>query len=145
MAFGQYMERNEVLDDFIRGAIYGFIVANPGVHYNGIKKSLDLNTGALQHHLSVLEKFGFVEPYKDGIHKCYVPCGEPAVHVKNGKEKRMDEIALAIEKTPGISASKLAKKMGICSTHISVYIKELKEKGSIKSVRNGRSINYLPE
>ncbi|MCK4971335.1 MAG: hypothetical protein KAS77_12425, partial [Thermoplasmata archaeon] len=45
------LKKKEVLNQFTRGEIYGFIKANPGVHLTAIKENLGLANGVLAYHL----------------------------------------------------------------------------------------------
>ena len=59
--------KDDVLDHFVRGEIYGFIRANPGSHYNQMMRELDIKNGTLSYHLYILEKTGIVKSRKEGI------------------------------------------------------------------------------
>jgi hypothetical protein len=54
------IRREEVLDHFTRGRIYGMIESSPGVHYTLIKKKVGVGNGTLTYHLSTLEREGFI-------------------------------------------------------------------------------------
>jgi predicted transcriptional regulator len=144
MAFGQQIRRDEVLDDFSRGAIYGYITANPGAHYTRIKEDLGLTSGNAMHHLAVLEKKGFIESYEDGIRKCYVPSGEPAVHSKTRREERQEMLFEAVSDSPGILAATLMEKLGMHASKVSYYMKSLVENGIVRAERNGGFVRYFP-
>jgi len=61
------IKREKVLDHFIRGQIFGYIMANPGEHYNSIKQALDMTNGSLAHHLRTLERERFVKSKRFGL------------------------------------------------------------------------------
>jgi predicted transcriptional regulator len=50
------LSKKDVLDHFIRGQIYGYLVVHPGDNYTTIKQNLDLTNGTLTYHLDVLER-----------------------------------------------------------------------------------------
>jgi len=138
------IRKEEALDNFIRGQIFGYITANPGAHYNRIKSELDLNNGAIIYHLDALEKFGYISSYEDGCRKCYVSRGVPAVHVKTRRENVLDGIFRIVKREPGSSQGTIAEKMGMSARKLSYYIKHAEKGGAVKAERSGRSVRYFP-
>ncbi len=67
------LKRDEVLNQFTRGEIYGFIKANPGVHLTSIKENLDLANGVLAYHLKVLLREEFIVARREGGYKRFYP------------------------------------------------------------------------
>ena len=59
------IQKDDELDKFVRGQIYGYIKTNPGVHYNKIRREIDIKNGTLSYHLRVLEKTELI--------KCQIP------------------------------------------------------------------------
>ena len=60
------LKQGEVLDQYKRGMIHGFIIAHPGVSFSDIKKSLSIGNGTLVYHLEVLEKSGHILSRRSG-------------------------------------------------------------------------------
>jgi DNA-binding transcriptional ArsR family regulator len=60
------LKQDEVLDQYRRGMIHGFIIAHPGVSFSDIKKSLSIGNGTLVYHLEVLEKSGHILSRRSG-------------------------------------------------------------------------------
>ena len=60
------LKKDEVLDQYKRGMIHGFIIAHPGVSFSDIKKSLSIGNGTLVYHLEVLEKSGHILSRQSG-------------------------------------------------------------------------------
>jgi DNA-binding MarR family transcriptional regulator len=60
------LKPDEVLDQYKRGMIHGFIIAHPGVSFSDIKKSLSIGNGTLVYHLEVLEKSGHILSRQSG-------------------------------------------------------------------------------
>ncbi|UCF07197.1 MAG: right-handed parallel beta-helix repeat-containing protein, partial [Thermoplasmata archaeon] len=48
------LSRKDIMDQETRGMIRGYIMANPGEHYNAIKRALHLKNGTLAYHLKTL-------------------------------------------------------------------------------------------
>ena len=64
-----------MLDQFVRGQIYGYVRANPGDYYSSIRDSLELSNGVVTYHLDILETEGFVRAEIEGTHKRFFPAG----------------------------------------------------------------------
>jgi DNA-binding transcriptional ArsR family regulator len=70
------IQKEDVLDQFVRGQIYGYIRTNPGVHYNQIRRGIDVKNGTLSYHLSVLEKTELVKSRREGLrYRAFYPTG----------------------------------------------------------------------
>jgi predicted transcriptional regulator len=67
------LKRDEVLNQFTRGEIYGFIKANPGVHLTAIKENLEVANGVLAYHLKVLMREEFIVARREGGYKRFYP------------------------------------------------------------------------
>ncbi|MEM4264951.1 MAG: hypothetical protein QW505_04145, partial [Thermoplasmata archaeon] len=59
-----HIKREEILDNFVRGTIYGFIKANPGASFSEIKKRLSISNGTTIYHLEILMKEKFIRRVK---------------------------------------------------------------------------------
>ncbi|MEM5814217.1 MAG: hypothetical protein QXD77_00160 [Candidatus Aenigmatarchaeota archaeon] len=144
MATGCLKGHDNVLDNFNSGAIYGYIVANPGVNYSRIREDLKLNNGSVIHHLDVLEKFGYIESYKDGYYRRYVPRGKPAVHVKTKREEKVEFIIGVLERSPGSTHKSVAESIGVSTRRLSYYLKTAVESGAVRAERRGKCVHYYP-
>jgi len=67
------LKDDEVLDQFTRGQIFGYIRVHPGDTYTDIKRNLGLNNGTLTYHLDVLGKQGYVRAVVRGARKMFFP------------------------------------------------------------------------
>jgi predicted transcriptional regulator len=105
---------------------------------------LDLNNGAITYHLDILEKFGYIESYKDGMRRCYVPCGNGPVHVKTNCEEKLDLILGVLARNPGATPKRMAQKIGMTARKLSYYLKAAKENGAVRAEKNGRHVAYYP-
>jgi DNA-binding transcriptional ArsR family regulator len=65
--------REKILDNFLRGKIYGFVLANPGESQNHMMARLDIPHGTLLYHLERLERERLVKSRPDGALKRYYP------------------------------------------------------------------------
>jgi predicted transcriptional regulator len=132
------LRREEVLDQYTRGKIHGYIIANPGEHYNSIKAQLRLKNGTLAYHLRVLEREGYVKTTRDGMFKRFYP--EAALLPRRRSEySAIQEIVLEnVRTSPGITQNELARRMGVSSQVVNYHIRNLVAAGAIRLDREGR-------
>jgi predicted transcriptional regulator len=132
------LRREEVLDQYTRGKIHGYIIANPGEHYNSIKAQLRLKNGTLAYHLRVLEREGYVKTTRDGMFKRFYPM-EALVPRRKSEFSAIQEIVLeTIRSSPGITQNELARRMGVSSQVVNYHIRNLVSAGVITLEREGR-------
>jgi predicted transcriptional regulator len=62
--YARINKKDEILENYTRGSIFGFIKAKPGSSYSEIRKSLDLVNGHLMYHLNVLLKNEMIKSKK---------------------------------------------------------------------------------
>jgi predicted transcriptional regulator len=137
------LRKDEVLDLYIRGKIHGYILANPGEHYNAIKKALKINNGSLAYHLSVLEKEEIIKSRTFGIYKRFYPMD--MIMPDNGNNILIEVqklILVRIEETPGITQKDLAKLLGISPSTINYHINKLVELDKVRTERKGKWTKY---
>ena len=132
------ISQDRVLDNYTRGQIHGYILANPGGHFSSIKAALDLNNGTLAYHLQRLQTERLVKSAFDGTHRRFYPAGmkvpEP---VKDGlTEVQRMIVSLTIER-PGISQRELGSLMGLSPATVNFHIERLAAKGVVRRERAG--------
>jgi len=133
------IKKDEVLDNFTRGAIFGFIVANPGAHYNLIKQELMLNNGAIIYHLDILERKGYISSEKAGIFKKYYPKGfKKEGGILETLTDLQRRIFHEIKANPGVSQKEIAGLMNITARALNYHIKTLLKSQLILLERVGR-------
>ena len=64
-------DKEDVLEQGTRNAIYELIMNNEGLHFRKICRILDKKMGVVQYHVSVLEKNGLIRSLRDGRYKCF--------------------------------------------------------------------------
>src|SRR6185295_1479304 len=132
------LKPEEVLDQYLRGQIHGYIIANPGEHYNAIKDQLGVTNGALAYHLRVLERAELIRPVRDGMYKRFYPVG-----VKIPKRKRLSPFQAAIVRvvrsTPDVSQKGLAEILGVSNQVVNYNVKQLEDANIIKVDRTARA------
>ena len=60
------LRKDEVLDQYKRGMIHGFVIAHPGASFSEIRRSLSMANGTLVYHLDVLVKAGHISSRRSG-------------------------------------------------------------------------------
>jgi DNA-binding transcriptional ArsR family regulator len=140
------IRKEEVLDQFTRGKIQGYITAYPGEHYNSIKAQLGINNGALAYHLKVLEREGYVTSIRDGVYKRYYP-KETVIPRRRGQFSQMQEMVLGhIRESPGISQDGLARAMKVSNQVVYYHIRNLMAAGAVRLEKDGKETHcYLSE
>lgn len=133
------LRRERVLDHFIRGQIYGYIMANPGEHYNAIKEALGLTNGSLAHHLRTLEREEFVKSKRFGLYRRFYPSymqlpDENFFHM-NDVQRMIVEI---IKNSPGISQKEIADRLNVTPPTINYHINILHRNSLVSVVKRGR-------
>ncbi|MCK4456905.1 MAG: VCBS repeat-containing protein [Thermoplasmata archaeon] len=140
------IRRERVLDHFVRGQIYGYILANPGEHYNAIKLALGLTNGSLAHHLRTLEREEFVKSRKFGLYRRFYPkhmrIPEDGGFRMNNIRKNIVDV---IGENPGISQKEIATAINITAPTVNYHIGILASTKMIRVVREGRRTNCFVE
>lgn len=133
------LKRENILDQFIRGQIYGLIRGQPGIHYSEIRRTLKIGNGTLAYHLSVLEKEGFVKSKRSNIRKLFYPTELPAkfkdLNKKFPRGEEIEEgiklsnlqekITSIIKENPGITQKEIVLKVKIPKQTVSYNITRL--------------------
>ncbi|MBN1861563.1 MAG: winged helix-turn-helix transcriptional regulator [Candidatus Thermoplasmatota archaeon] len=136
----------EVLENTVRGQIYGYIKTNPGVHYNNIKKSLDVGNGTLAHHLSMLEKTGLIKSRQEGLrYRLFYPIEMKFPEVRKYMLSEFQIMLLKIiEEKPGITQKEIVRMQEESQQTVSYNLKELEKVREILSLKkNGKKLYYL--
>jgi len=134
------IQKEDVLDQFVRGEIYGFIKTKPGVHYNQIIRELNMKNGTLSYHLHMLEKTGMIKSRKEGFrYRAFYPTG---VKFPEEERYRLTELQMNIIKTvkenEGISQKEIARMLNEKHQTINYNVKVLQQAGFIRLRKIGR-------
>jgi predicted transcriptional regulator/PKD repeat protein len=136
------LKKDEILDHFTRGKINGYIMANPGDHFNSIKKALRLSDGSFAHHIRILEKEGIIKSTRDGTHRRFYPAEMPIP--ENGSTLKKSQLLIIekIKEAPGISQKDIATLLGVSSPTVNYHLKELLKREIIRGERAGMRMKY---
>jgi hypothetical protein len=141
------LKKEDVLDHFVRGQIYGLIRLQPGAHYNFIKQKLDLKNGVLSYHLSTLEREGYVLSEMDGIYRRFYPNSVKfEVDYPIFLSKLQERIVDFIKSRPGLTQKEVAKELGISTSTANDNIQVLSQAQILALKRDGKRTRcYLVE
>ncbi len=138
------LRRDEVLDHETRGMIRGYIIANPGDHFNSIKDALDLKNGTLAHHLNILEREQIVKSMKDGKFRRFFPIGMKVSD--RAYPTKVEKLILdIIRENPGIAQKDIADQLGMSQSTVSYHTAKLKEARRLRTERHGMSVRHYVE
>ncbi len=138
------LKKEEVLDHFVRGQIYGFIRSNPGTHYSEIRDTLQVANGTLSHHLQTLEVQGFITSMRQGIYRLFYP---EDVKLKPKTEGiRLSDLQVKLlshlKRDENIVQGQLAAEMDVTQQCISYNLRLMCKEGLLERERWGRRVVY---
>ena len=140
------VQKEDVLDQFVRGQIYGFIKTNPGVHYNQIRREIGVENGTLSYHLNILEKTELIKSRREGMrYRAFYPTG---MRFPKAERFRLTDIQLDIldyiTKKPGVNQKEIATKLEKKPQVISYNVKVLEQAELIRVEKEGRKTRCYP-
>src|SRR2546428_7357619 len=139
------LKKEEVLDHFVRGQIYGYIVCHPGQHYNSMRQDLKVTNGTLAHHLRTLEMMGFIKSYRDGVFKRFYPV---EVSVPQEKGVKLSDLQVSIlemiRSGSGPTQLVIAEQLEVTQQTVSYNLRTLSREGAIRMEKDGRNTRYYP-
>jgi DNA-binding MarR family transcriptional regulator len=146
LPFYSRISKEDVLDQFVRGQIYGFIKTNPGVHYNQILRKVGVKNGTLSYHLSVLEKTELIQSRREGLkYRVFYPTG---MSFPKKERFRLTDLQIqileSIKKHPGLTQKQIARSLGRKPQTINYNIKVLDQAGLVSVERRGRHTLCFP-
>ncbi len=153
------MKGEEVLDQFTRGQVYGLIRGNPGIHYSEIKRVLLIGNGTLAHHLSVLEREGFIKSERKGINKLFYPARLGAKYQEleerfpTGEEvgegihlsALQEDIIDLVSSDPGITQAEVVARLDVPKQTVSYNVGNLSSYGLLTVTRDGNATRLFLE
>ncbi len=135
------LKREKVMDHETRGMIRGYVIANPGDHFNAIKAALGLKNGTLAHHLRILEREDFVKSIRDGKYRRFFPVG--AKVSEGAYPTKIEKLILDIlEETPGRTQKEIARRLGVSQPAVSYHVRKLEKLNMIRSKKHRISLRY---
>ncbi len=132
------LKKDEVLDNYIRGKIHGYIIANPGDHYNSIRDALELSNGIVAHHLHTLEREGLIQSMRDGMYRRFFPANAKLPPEDEGHYNIQKRIVQIIRDNPGISQKEISQKVGVSGPTVNYHVSVLATARMIRVEKAGR-------
>jgi predicted transcriptional regulator len=132
------IRQDHILDNYTRGQVHGYILANPGEHYSSIRDALGLNNGCLIYHLRRLEAERLVKSSWDGTHRRFYPANMKLPELpRDGLTEVQRAFVSAVLSRPGISQRELGRLLGLCPATVNFHLERLEAKGAVRRVRAG--------
>lgn len=138
------LKKEEVLEHFVRGQIYGFIRSNPGAHYSMIRDTLKVTNGTLSHHLKTLEVQGFIHSQRDGVYKRFYPVD---FEIRpEGRGIRLSELQAKIldrlRRDGDVLQGELARELNVTQQCISYNLRLMCREELVERQRLGKRVLY---
>ncbi len=148
MANRMFGIKDEIITDISsnRGHIYNYILLNPGAHMRKIFKDTGLAMGDTQHHLSTLEKKGYVKSRKIGRHRHYYPMSvikeQDELILAYLRQETARDILVYLIEYAGSTQSNLSNFKEFSTPTIYWHMTRLIGSGLVVSVRDRKVIRY---
>jgi predicted transcriptional regulator len=131
------LKSRQMLDHQTRERLFNYIQNNPGVHYRGILKDLDLSMGVLTHHLNMLESQDYIKSTQDGSYRRFFP-KDTKIDTQLLLTEPQQMILQAIKDNPGISQSKIANNLNMTKKTVYYNVHQLRDAGVVYVDKDGR-------
>src|SRR2546425_219422 len=139
------LKKEEVLDHFVRGQVFGVIKTEPGTHFTEIRDNLSLSNGTLSYHLRTLEVAGFIRSEREGMSKRFFAAD--AKPDRGGDGIRLSTLPkLLVEflrRNPESAQRDLALQAGVTQQTVSYNLRILQKHGILQTVFRGGHQVYL--
>jgi DNA-binding MarR family transcriptional regulator len=134
------VQKDKVLDHYLRKQIYKYIQSNPGTHYSEIMKTVGIKNGVLVHHLKTLEREELIKSSNDGLYyKRFYPMGTKLpIKEIDGLSWFQIGIYNLIRTNPGISPKKVSEELGKSKQVINYHLHLMKDAGLVRSDIDGK-------
>lgn len=139
------LKKDQVLDHFTRGQIFGFIKANPGAHYIAVQEHLELQNGVLAYHLKVLEREEYITSERDGIYRRLYPRHMKIPHKERQLTRVQKDIVEALKAHPGTSQNGLARLIGESKQVVGYHVRVLEKAGLVRVEREAQQTRCFLE
>ncbi len=133
------IKRENLLRNAIRRRIFEHVEANPGAHYRGILKEMDLPMGVLSYHLNVLEKGEYLKSRQDGMYRRFFLVGR-RTEVRFFLSDVQESIMTVIRDDQGISQSSIADRINVSRKVVNYHARILDQAGLIYMESQGREM-----
>ncbi len=125
------IRRDQVLDHFVRGRVFGDIEGHPGASYREIMDALHLANGVASYHLYVLEREKFIASRRAGSARVYYPPDQPPRAEMSGLSPVQARIMALVRESPGVSQSDIARRLGTRRQNAHHNVRRLSQAGVV--------------
>ncbi len=142
------LQSSELLEHKERRAIHEALAAEPGLHFNELRRRVGLGNGALNHHLAQLEKADLVTSARSAGYTCFYLKGQmdrrvmaalPALRSDGARR-----VFQAVVARPGIAGAEAAAAAGLTPQTGHYHIQRLRAAGLVDARRDGRAVRLHP-
>lgn len=134
--------RDELLDNMNRKALFDAIKDNPGIHYKALQRKLDLKQGVLSYHLNKLEKNEIIKSVQDGNKRRFY-LYEDRIEFQFRLHEVQESILQLICRKPGLSQTKISKSLGRNKMVVNYHLRILSDAGIVSFEKEGREYQYF--
>jgi predicted transcriptional regulator len=129
---------SNVLDNFNRGRIYGYISMKPGCSFTELKKELAIINGGLAYHLIVLEKLGLIKSVRDINSKRFFISDVPArIKISQRLNTTGNLLIAKIKERENLSTINLARELKISRQRAHYNLRRLEKFGIVEHSKLG--------
>ncbi len=126
------LKRDRVLDHFVRGRIFGYVEAHPGVSYSEILRALHLANGVGGYHLYTLEREQFIVSRREGSSRRYYPHASAPSDESSGLSTAQNRILSVVRRNPGICQVDIARELGVRRQNVNYNVGRLARVGVLR-------------
>jgi predicted transcriptional regulator len=142
------LERQELMDNDLRGRIMALLQESPGAYLGKMGRDLNAPTSTLKYHLNILRSFDLVTTVKKGRCRHYFAKRRRFTDhekrmfaaLEHAPTRRVVEI---VRRSPGISQAGLVATTGLSQSTVAWHMGKLEEMEIVHAERRGVKEYYL--
>jgi DNA-binding MarR family transcriptional regulator len=133
------IDRDKVLDNYLRNQIYKYIQTNPGTNYSEIMKDTGVKNGVLVHHLKMLDREGYIKSDRDGMFRRFYPVGV-AIPQKEIDHLSWFQIRIFnfIRMNPGTTPKNIADEVGKSKQVVNYHLNLMRNAALVRDEVQGK-------
>lgn len=143
------LAKSDMLHHPGREAIRAHIEAEPGICYSELKAAMQMNTGAIVHHLRALERTSIITSRKEGAFRRFYLVGlapmaarsVPVVQTVPALTPTQERVLRELADAP-LTQGELAARMGLTQQGVNYHVKAMERAGIIEAVHDGKAWRY---
>lgn len=139
------LHKEELLDHELRGILRGYILADPGIHYNELVRQVKMANGTVAYHLSTLEREGIIKSRRDGVLKRFYPAEMRLATLPVRLTGVQLLILKAIQKQEGQNQRAIAESLDIPYLNVHRHINKMVRQKVLRLEKTGISTKCFTE